>query len=99
MKKLLLFLLASAGAFNVMAQNISPESDFVGHHNDYVKPRHHKEKKHKEPKHREARVHKEHVKKVRQPIREDNSSGWCIDLNAIGGVLTQQVNSAPLAAG
>jgi len=111
MKKLLLFLLATAGAFSVMAQNITPESDFVGHHNDYVKPPRHKEKKHKERRHREPqpyyqapvvrheRVRQPHVKRIKQPMRTDNSSGWCIDLNAVGGILTQNVNSSSLTTG
>ena len=109
MKKIILFLIATAGALNVLEQNINPESDFVGHHNDYVKERHHKEKKHKEKKHRdeaprrqEAPRQREHATRpvrMKTPIRQDTmATGWCVELNAIGGIFTQNVTSGSLTS-
>lgn len=141
MKKFILFLIAAAGAFNVMAQNINPESDFVGRHSDYVSPGRHKEKKEakraqRKERHEErkeaarekaaAEARREHMTKeqrqreraarttpkepraprepraakaprpvrVKKPIRQDTmATGWCVELNAMGGIFTQNVTT------
>jgi len=109
MKKIILFLIAAAGALNVLAQNINPESDFVGHHNDYVKEKKHKEKKQRKKEEREAERrqeaprHREHAAKpmkMKPAIRQDTmATGWCVELNAIGGLFTQNVTSGSLTSG